>query len=328
MTRGTEIVDTRMPRSVPVTEQGCGIVEHVEYLSVSVESRPSNTEHAIKLHVVGFQWMGQPLRRIGIAQNTQAVMDAGGRGHEGVSSWGLLEPGGLPSVPLGGIGPSLRLKRGPVYTGRVPLARAQSTATMEPGHSIDILGTYFMPVYSEYSLQTRSLHALLLSLLLLLMSPAAVRATAGKEANGSDCAQADLNSQPVAVQLTRSVELVQATLHSPPSNLPASGCVVLLQFPIPEDARPRQAVWRDVEGRAVRFDGTPDPAHPAPLPLRLWIRPDGNLEYEVRDAGTHATHASLNLAVAWGTTAAANDLAVLDILSTAVTVQVLQPGAV
>ena len=47
------------------------------------------------------------------------------------------------------------------------------------------------------------------------------------------------------------------------------------------------------------------------------IRLNGNLEYEVREAGVHATHTALNLAGAWGTTAAANDLAVLDILITA-----------
>ena len=48
----------------------------------------------------------------------------------------------------------------------------------------------------------------------------------------------------------------------------------------------------------------------------MW-RADGPLEYKVREAGVPATHAALNLAVAWGTTAAANDLAVLDILGTA-----------
>ena len=178
-------------------------------------------------------------------------------------------------------------------------------------------GTPLRWAYSEYFLRPRFFGGLLLSLLLLFISPGAVRATAGQEANGPDCAQAGLNSQPVAVQLTRSAELVQAALHSAPSGLPAAGCLAPLQFQVPEDARPPQAVWRDVEGRTVRVDGTPDPAHPVPLPLRLWIHPDGNLDYEVREAGTNATHVALNLEVAWGTTAAANDLAVLDILSTA-----------
>ena len=61
----------------------------------------------------------------------------------------------------------------------------------------------------------------------------------------------------------------------------------------------------------------PDPARPDPLPLRLWIRPDGVLQYEVRDSEVTATHAALDLALAWGTTAAANDLAALDILGAA-----------
>ncbi len=163
------------------------------------------------------------------------------------------------------------------------------------------------------SLRPRCLGSLLLSLLLMLSSPSVVQA-AGKEVTAPDCA---LASQSVVVQLMRSAEQVQATLHSAPGDLPAAGCRVPLQFPIPEDARPSQAVWRDVKGRAVHIDGTPDPAHPNPLPLRLWIHPDGTLQYEVREAGLEAVHATLDLAVAWGTTPAANDLAVLDILGTA-----------
>ncbi len=165
------------------------------------------------------------------------------------------------------------------------------------------------------SLHPRCLGSLLLSLLLVLSSPSVVQA-AGKETTAPDCAQTGLASQSVAVQLTRSAEQVQGRLHSAPSDLPASGCRVSLHFQIPKDARPPQTVWRDVDTRAVRIDGTPDPAHPEPLPLRLWIHPDGLLQYEVREAGPQATHAALDLTVAWGTTAAANDLAVLDILGT------------
>ena len=167
------------------------------------------------------------------------------------------------------------------------------------------------------SLRPRIPWGLLLSLLLLPTSPSAVQAASTTEATTPDCARTGLASRPVAVRLTRTEELVQATLHAPPGNLPASGCRVPLEFHIPADARPARTVWRDVETRAVRLDGTPDPARPDPLPLRLWIRPDGNLEYEVREAGVKATHAALDLAVAWGTTAAANDLAVLDILGAA-----------
>ena len=165
------------------------------------------------------------------------------------------------------------------------------------------------------SLRPRIPWSLLLSLLLLPMSPAVVQAASATEATTPDCAQSGLEPRPVAVRLTRTERwLVQATLHAPAGALPAIGCRVPLEFHIPEDARPYYAVWRDVEGRAVQADGTPDPAHPAPLPLRLWIHPDGILQYEVREAGVKATHAVLDLAVAWGATAAANDLVVLDIL--------------
>ena len=159
--------------------------------------------------------------------------------------------------------------------------------------------------------------SLLLSLLLMLTSADVVEAASTAEASVPDCAQSSLSPQPVAVQLTRHEELVQATLHSPPGTLPTFGCLIPLEFHIPEDARPPYAVWRDVEGRAVQADGIPDPAHPDPLPLRLWIQPDGTLQYAVREAGLPAAHAALDLAVAWGATAAANDLAVLDILGAA-----------
>ncbi|MCY3660611.1 MAG: leucine-rich repeat domain-containing protein [Caldilineaceae bacterium] len=174
-----------------------------------------------------------------------------------------------------------------------------------------------MWICAFHFLRSRFLGVLLLSLLLLLTFPVAVRVAAVTEAPAPDCARTGLSPQPVAVQLTRTGELVQATLHAAPGDLPASGCRASLQFQIPEDARPPYVVWRDVEGRAVQPDGTLDPARPDALPLRLWIRPDGNLEYEAREAGVPATHAALNLAVAWGTTAVANDLAVLDILGTA-----------
>ena len=176
-----------------------------------------------------------------------------------------------------------------------------------------------MRICAFHPLRPRFRGGLLLSLflLLLLTFPVAVRAATGTEATAPDCARTELSPQPVAVQLTRTAELVQVALHSAPGALPASGCTAPLQFHIPEDARPPRAVWRDVEGRAVQPDGTPDPARPNPLSLRLWIHPAGNLEYEVRDAGAHATHAALDLAVAWGATTAANDLAVLDILGTA-----------
>ena len=168
------------------------------------------------------------------------------------------------------------------------------------------------------SLRLRIPWSLLLSLLLLLVSPAVVQATTEPEASVPDCAAEVQEPQPVTVQMTQSDERVQTTLHSSLSALPAAGCMALLSFHLPEDSRPPYAVWRDVEARAVLADGTPDPAHPDPLSLRLWIHPDGVLEYEMREAVVKATHAALDLEVAWGTTAMANDLAVLDIFGTAI----------
>ena len=174
-----------------------------------------------------------------------------------------------------------------------------------------------MRIFAHRSQQPRCLGGLLLSLLLLLTSPSVARAAGENETTAPDCARTGLDSQPVVVQLELVQRQVAATLHSPPSALPVPGCRVPLRFHIPEDVRPPQTVWRDVESRAVRIDGTPDPAHPEPLSLRLWIQPDGTLQYEVREAGPQATHAALNLAVAWGTTREANDLTVLAILRTA-----------
>ena len=117
-----------------------------------------------------------------------------------------------------------------------------------------------MRIHAFGALHPRFTWSLLLSLLLLLTSPSVVEVEAGNEATTPNCEQAEGGSQPVAVQLTRTEDLVQATLHSPPGVLPAAGCRVPLQFQIPDDARTLYARWRDVEGRAVRLDGTPDPA--------------------------------------------------------------------
>ena len=50
------------------------------------------------------------------------------------------------------------------------------------------------------------------------------------------------------------------------------------------------------------------------MPLRLWIQPDGTLQYEVRMAELEAAELTYDLTLGWGTTAAANDQAVLHIL--------------
>ncbi len=117
-------------------------------------------------------------------------------------------------------------------------------------------------------------------------------------------------------QPARMEELVQPALHSTPGDLPATGCRATLQFPIPEDSRSPNTLWRDVVTQAVQLDSTPDPDHPNLLTLRAWTQPEGNLGPEVRDIRVTATHTALSLEAAWGTTVAVNDLAVRDILIT------------
>ena len=94
------------------------------------------------------------------------------------------------------------------------------------------------------ALRPRCLGVLLLSLLLLLPFPAAVRAAGDNEATTPDCVRTGLEPQPMTVQLRLVNRQVAATLHSPPGALPTVGCRGTLQFPIPEDHRPRYAVWR------------------------------------------------------------------------------------
>ena len=61
-----------------------------------------------------------------------------------------------------------------------------------------------MRICTLRSLYPRSIWSLLLSLLLLPMSPAVIQAASATEATVPDCTQTELGSQPVAVQLTRS----------------------------------------------------------------------------------------------------------------------------
>ena len=165
---------------------------------------------------------------------------------------------------------------------------------------------------SLYTPIPRALCALSLGVVLLLAWPAAVGT-----AEDSDTAtlaapcSAGAGAAPPAidVQLALTGEQVQATLTLPRSPLPAAGCVVPIPFQVPAAYRPPFALWRDVAGQALRADGTSDS-----VPLRLWIQPDGTLQYEVRMAELEAAELTYDLTLGWGTTAAANDQAVLHIL--------------
>ncbi|MYD91460.1 MAG: hypothetical protein F4Y08_14200 [Caldilineaceae bacterium SB0662_bin_9] len=87
-------------------------------------------------------------------------------------------------------------------------------------------------------------------------------------------------------------------------------------FTVPEPFRPPYPVLRTVEGRPVRADGAPDPDYPEPRRFLLRVDPDGAVHYvddnHVEGVG-HLAY-SYSLDTVWGTTPAANDRAVLEIL--------------
>ena len=173
---------------------------------------------------------------------------------------------------------------------------------------------------SLYTPVPRALCALYLTLLLLLAGPVVVRAE--EDSNTATMAVAcgaGAGAEPPAidVQLALTGQQVQATLAMPLSPLAAAGCVVPIPFQVPEAYRPPWPLWRDVMGRAMQADGTPDPNHPEPLPFRLWIHPDGTLQYDAAVGELGVEYLAYDLDLAWGTTRAGNDLAVLDILNAA-----------
>ena len=85
-------------------------------------------------------------------------------------------------------------------------------------------------------------------------------------------------------------------------------------FTVPEGFRPPYSVLRTAEGRTVLADGTPAPDHPEPRRFLLRVDPDGAVHYaddaDIEDTG----YLAYTLHTVWGTTPAANDRAVLEIL--------------
>ena len=85
-------------------------------------------------------------------------------------------------------------------------------------------------------------------------------------------------------------------------------------FTVPEGFRPPYPVLRSAEGTPVLADGAPDPDHPEPRRFLLRIDPNGTVRYaddnHVEDVG----YLAYALDTVWGTTPAANDRAVLEIL--------------
>lgn len=86
-------------------------------------------------------------------------------------------------------------------------------------------------------------------------------------------------------------------------------------FFVPTDYRPPVSVIREVEGRHVLIDGTPDPAQPHPRRFQLQVKPDGSVWY-VDDSNIDGVgYLSYDLETMWGATLASNFAATQEILA-------------
>ena len=88
-------------------------------------------------------------------------------------------------------------------------------------------------------------------------------------------------------------------------------------FTVPEAFRPPFAILRLVEGRPVQKDGSPFPDSPVPRLFLLQIDPDGAVHYAEEPGVKNIEYLAYTLRTVWGTTPAANDRAVLEILDEA-----------
>ncbi len=88
-------------------------------------------------------------------------------------------------------------------------------------------------------------------------------------------------------------------------------------FRVPEPFRPPFAILRTVQGQPVRADGSPYPNPPVPRSFLLQIDPDGAVRYAGDPWIGGEVFLTYLLQTSWGTTPAANDRAVLEILDEA-----------
>ena len=84
-------------------------------------------------------------------------------------------------------------------------------------------------------------------------------------------------------------------------------------FTVPEPFRPPYPIRRTVTGTPVLADGTPDPDHPEPRRFLLRVDPDGAVHYVDDGPVEGVGPLAYALHTVWGTTPAANDLAILAI---------------
>ena len=85
-------------------------------------------------------------------------------------------------------------------------------------------------------------------------------------------------------------------------------------FTVPAPFRPPYSILRSAEGTPVLADGAPDPDHPEPRRFLLRVDPDGTVRYANEAPMEAAEYLAYALHTVWGTTPAANDRAVLEIL--------------
>ena len=85
-------------------------------------------------------------------------------------------------------------------------------------------------------------------------------------------------------------------------------------FTVPAPFRPPYPVLRSAEGTPVLADGTPDPDHPEPRRFLLRVDPDGTVRYADNNHVEGVANLAYALDTVWGTTPAANDRAILEIL--------------
>ncbi len=115
-------------------------------------------------------------------------------------------------------------------------------------------------------------------------------------------------------RLQRRGDRVEAHLVTTRSALQAWAPLQVL-FTLPPAFRPPFPILRRGMGQPVRADGSPDPAHPDPRPFRLQLEPDGRVRYLDHPGVAGRGYLAYNLKLAWGTTPAANDQTVLDLLA-------------
>ncbi len=116
-------------------------------------------------------------------------------------------------------------------------------------------------------------------------------------------------------RLRRDGTRVTATLTVDRSPAPTrTGSAAAPLFTVPAPFRPPYPILRSAEGTPVLADGAPDPDRPEPHRFLLRVEPDGHVRYADEAAVEGAGHLAYRLHTVWGTTPAANDRAVLEML--------------